>query len=85
MSLMNNTNIIHYDGKPVNLYHFSDQHPEFSLFVIKGTWYNAYLYLAVSGDNVEDTDEALSYSYSSDDYDVVDKMDLNLGRVGGLL
>ncbi len=56
---MENERVIKYNGKPVNLYLFSKAHPDFSLFVIKGTWYDAFLYAAVKGNNLEDTDEAL--------------------------
>ena len=79
------SNLLFYDGKPVNLYKFSEQHPDYSLFVIKGTWYEATLFLAVEGNNISDTDEALRYSYTDKEFDVVEKYDLNLGRVGGLL
>ena len=80
-----NANLVFYNGKLVNLYQFSEEHPEYSLFVIKGTWFEAALFVAVLGDNINDTDEALQYSYSDDDFDVVEKYDLNLGKVGGLL
>lgn len=82
---MNQSNLVHYQGEAVNLYKFSETHPEYSMFVIKGTWYDAMLFLAVLGDNISDTDEALKYSYTDSDFDVVEKYDLNLGRVGGLL
>ncbi|MBQ7588125.1 MAG: hypothetical protein IJT37_08900 [Lachnospiraceae bacterium] len=82
---MKKTKLIYYNGELVNLYKFSEQHPELSLFVIKGTWYEALLYAAVEGNDVKDTDEALKYSYTDQDFDVVEKYDLNIGRVGGLL
>ncbi len=77
--------VLCYDGKAVNLYKFSEEHPEYSMFVIKGTWYEALLYVAVIGADIEDTDRALEYSYTDRDFDVVDKFELNLGRVGGIL
>ena len=82
---MSKNNLVYYDGEAVNLYEFSKNHPEYSLFVIKGTWYEAMLFLAVLGNDIIDTDEALKYSYTDHDFDVVEKYDLNLGRVGGLV
>lgn len=83
--IMQNPRLIYYNGELVNLYKFSDQHPEYSLFVIKGSWYEASLFAAVEGSDRNDTDEALRFSYTDKDYDVVEKYDLNLGRVGGLI
>ena len=80
-----NSKLLFYNGKSVNLYNFSKEHPEYSLFVIKGTWYEAALYAAVIGTDIEDTDRALEYSYTDGEFDVVDKFDLELERVGGLL
>ena len=71
---MENANLVYYNGKSVNLYKFSEQHPEYSLFVIKGTWYEAMLFVAVLGCDINDTDEALKYSYTDSDFDVVEKM-----------
>ena len=58
---MEGTKLIYYNGEIVNLYKFSEQHPEFTLFVIKGTWYEALLFAAVEGNDVSDTDAALKY------------------------
>ena len=82
---INSMKLLYYNGEIVNLYQFSREHPEFRLFVIKGSWYEAALYAAVVGTAVEDTDQALKYSYTDKSFDVVDKYDLNLGKVGGLL
>ena len=80
-----NPRVLFFNGEAVNLYRFSKEHPEFSLFVIKGTWYNASLFAAVIGDDINDTDQALNFSYSDTDFDVVDKNDLNIGKVGGFI
>ena len=82
---MQDSKVLYYNGELVNLYKFSEEHPEYTLFVIKGTWYEAALYAAVEGSEREDTDKALKYSYTDKDFDVVEKYDLIIGRVGGLL
>ncbi len=83
--IMESERVKKYDGISVNLYLFSKEHPDFSLFVIKGTWYEATLYAAVEGNDPEDTDEALKISYTDKEYDVIEKYDLNLGKAGGFL
>ncbi|MBO4394825.1 MAG: hypothetical protein J5819_00575 [Eubacterium sp.] len=71
-SEIKDSKLLYYNGEVVNLYQFSREHPEFSLFVIKGSWYEAALYAAVIGGAVEDTDQALKYSYTDKSFDVVD-------------